>query len=127
MAALLFLAGLVLTGPDERHLNRETLWNADSTDYYYNKFNRAILASEMMWNRSLKMAVAFTLASQLMPLVPSHAQADDSRRAVRLIQQRCVKCHGGDLVNAGIDFSCSDAAKVVQVSCVRQTLSPLQK
>ena len=30
MAALLFLASLVLTGADERHLNRETLSTAES-------------------------------------------------------------------------------------------------
>lgn len=35
----------------------------------------------------------------------AYAQSGDTDRVVRLIQQRCVKCHGGEVVNAGIDFS----------------------
>ena len=31
--------------------------------------------------------------------------SEDTERAVTLIQQRCVTCHGGDKTNAGIDLS----------------------
>ncbi|MFP6583891.1 MAG: DUF1587 domain-containing protein, partial [Candidatus Hydrogenedentota bacterium] len=33
------------------------------------------------------------------------AQPNETERVVRLIQQRCVKCHGGEIVNGGVDFS----------------------
>jgi hypothetical protein len=38
-------------------------------------------------------------------LMGPFAYADDTPRAVRLIKQRCAKCHSGDIVNAGVDFS----------------------
>ena len=60
---------------------------------------------EIMSKRAFKTAVAFTLASQLIAVVPSYAQSGDAGRAVQLVKQRCVKCHGGDVVNAGVDFS----------------------
>lgn len=40
-----------------------------------------------------------------MIVTPLYAQSDDTQRAVRLIEQRCAKCHSGEVVNAGIDFS----------------------
>ena len=48
---------------------------------------------------------SLVLLGLLVANLAAHAQADDARRAVRLLEQRCADCHSGDNVNAGVDFS----------------------
>ncbi|MFP6616774.1 MAG: DUF1592 domain-containing protein, partial [Candidatus Hydrogenedentota bacterium] len=59
----------------------------------------------MMRNRIPMTALLVIVSAQVIVISLSYAQTEDTGRVVRLIEQRCVKCHGGDVVNGGIDFS----------------------
>ncbi|MFP6597787.1 MAG: hypothetical protein VCC01_10050, partial [Candidatus Hydrogenedentota bacterium] len=59
----------------------------------------------MMRNRIPMTALLVILSAQVIVISSSYAQTEDTGSVVRLIEQRCVKCHGGDVVNGGIDFS----------------------
>ena len=64
-----------------------------------------VIIGKMMRRRSIITTLALVLAAYLMAMAPSYAQSDNTALAVRLIQQRCVQCHGGEEVNADVDFS----------------------
>ena len=63
------------------------------------------MTRKTMQRRVFTAPVAFILAAQFIVSISSFAQTDTTLRAVRLIEQRCTRCHGGEIVNAGVDFS----------------------
>jgi hypothetical protein len=58
-----------------------------------------------MGNRFYRTLLSSFLIAGTICIHPLFAQSADTDKAVRLIKQRCIKCHSGDIINGGIDFS----------------------